>query len=307
MAEAATITPGESSSPAPATETPTVIPDRKIFIDDPDPDVETPGDAVPSPAETDEDRFDKNPKFQERLSQLREKEKKAEDLSKMYEKLVADTSTASSAQQRQIEELTAKIEALTKPKEKLDFYNVADMELEDFREKFDTDPRDVVSNMSRQLLHELSGRIPDRNALAQEVAKLVITELSNASNKMSTQKTLTEFMDKNKDFQEILPEIRKFMQAHPGHNELSAYHELKAADREKDIETAVKERLKKQEEDALKEGAKETKKPISSGTRPPVNSAGAVPDEVINPSKYGLTSNQAMVRMLNKIRGKGGK
>lgn len=292
----------EGSSPV----APTTQPDPVMFIDDPDTE-DIPVVTEPAEGETDDDRFDKNPKFQERIKSLKDREKKADDLINNMNQMVAKAIQESGKRyEAQIAELTKRLEGINQKPEELDFWDAAKLDRDTFTQRWEEDPLGVYGNMARQLRHELkkAHQPIDESALAQKITNQVISTLMRESQTASVKTGVQQFAEKNPDFVEKRQEVLDYMRKHPWHNEISAYYEMKQADRDKEIEEAVEKRLKEKTSEAMKSG--KTATPLKSGSRPPAQRTD-IPDDVINPNKHGTTSTSAIAKMIRNMRKNGGK
>lgn len=206
----------------------------------------------------DPDRFDKHPRFQE---------------------LIKDRDTL----RQELASIKGKLEVLT-PKETaeakaepLPFIDITTKSKEELLEWQEDDPKGYAANLYRQMLHET------RQTLKAEQAQLQKTT--------SVQQTYANFEKENPDFREKWNsgEIQKFMEAHPGHNAISAHMALTEKSRVESekakVDAAVAKAVKEAEERVTKNfQAKRNAQVISEGGA--IKEIGT-PDELKHPDKYG--------------------
>jgi len=238
-------------------------------------------DEKPTEKEGEEDtRFDKHPRFQE----LHKERNTYRDRALQAE---------------------AKIEALEKvglrPKEEprddedFDYENVIEMEDVDIRSKFEENPKLFLANFGRQI--------------AAETSKIVLSKVDARENTRTTQskieKTYDAFADKNPDFLDMVSDgrIKSFLDKNPGHNHISAYHELTAADREakqkeaeqKRIDEAVKKREAELHADYKAKRSAATLGEPGAGLSRPTFSEEA--PELMDTKKHGGLTNALVARL----------
>ena len=257
---------------------------KTIGLDTPKEEVEVKGEvekkdeaAIKEPEakiKDDEDRFDKHPRFQElrtTVEQLKERALKAE---------------------AKLEVLTTKEPVAEQyvPGETPDFENIAEMEDVDIKEKFEENPRQFLANLARQLSFEV------RNSLMKTIDERDKTK----SYQGAVNKTYDEFSGKNQDFQGMIDSgrISKFISGNPGHNAISAYHELKADDRETEvrgrIDKAVKEREEKLRSDFK---VKREASVLGDGGGGSLDVPRGTPPELVDTKKHGGLTNALVARL----------
>ena len=168
------------------------------------------------------DRYDKLPRFIE----LNERTKAAE-----------------ARAQRAEAELTT-VRAQPTKEEKPTYKDISQMTKEEVIEWRDDDPVGFYSNLASQI--------------DGEVGKRVNQNLNTRNTETNIAQTFQEYSDKNSDFMSMWNsgEISRYMQAHPGHNAISAHMDLTAEKRSSDAKAetdkAIAEAVKKKEEEVVK-------------------------------------------------------
>lgn len=184
----------------------------------------------------DEDRFDKHPRFQE----LRERAIKAEAKVAMFEKSPLNPAFIPAAE--------------GKP----EFKDISSMSAEEIREWQEDDPKGFAENIRQQAVWEAKQSLKHESLRDQTVSGI--------------EKTFSDYAASNPTFNEMWEsgEIEQFMNAHPGHNAISAHMAITAAagqtDVQKKIEEAVAKARKEEREKVTKDfQAKRNATVISSG------------------------------------------
>jgi len=172
-------------------------------------------------------RFDQHPRFQ----QLR---KERDDERKARERLEA-----------QMEILTKVVDAPPDveggKKDDLPYRDIGQMTEEELAEWQANDPKGFADNLAAKIKHDL---------LVDMQRQLEATSRRNA-----TEQTYARFAEKNPDFRSRWDsgEIKRFIDQNPGHNPMSAYHEIISEDREKSVQTRIDEAVAKAKTDTEKE------------------------------------------------------
>jgi len=118
--------------------------------------------------------------------------------------------------------------------------SIFDLENDDLLDRFDQDPKGVLTQLADEIRSDLRGEVDREKAEA------------------AIEKTYQRFQEKNPDFKIRLEsgEIRQFIEKHPGHNPLSAYYMLT---KEQRIKEGIVDALKMKSpsgDDALKDSKK---------------------------------------------------
>lgn len=172
-------------------------------------------------------RFDQHPRFQ----QLR---KERDDERKARERLEA-----------QMEILTKVVDAPPDveggKKDDLPYRDIGQMTEEELAEWQANDPKGFADNLAAKIKHDL---------LVDMQRQSEATSRRNA-----TEQTYARFAEKNPDFRSRWEtgEIKKFIERNPGHNPMSAYHDIISEDREKSVQTRIDEAVAKAKTDTEKE------------------------------------------------------
>lgn len=172
-------------------------------------------------------RFDQHPRFQ----QLR---KERDDERKARERLEA-----------QMEILTKVVDAPPdvegEKTDNLPYRDTGKMTEEELAEWQANDPKGFADNLAAKIKHEL---LIDLQRQSEAT-----------SHRSAIEQTYTKFGEKNPDFRSKWEsgEIKKFIDLYPGHNPMSAYHEIIAEDREKSVQTRIDEAVAKAKADTEKE------------------------------------------------------
>lgn len=172
-------------------------------------------------------RFDQHPRFQ----QLR---KERDDERKARERLEA-----------QMEILTKVVDAPPdvegEKTDNLPYRDTGKMTEEELAEWQANDPKGFVDNLAAKIKHDL---------LVDMQRQSEATSRRNA-----IEQTYARFAEKNPDFRSRWEtgEIKKFIERNPGHNPMSAYHDIISEDREKSVQTRIDEAVAKAKTDTEKE------------------------------------------------------
>lgn len=169
----------------------------------------------------DDTRFDQHPRFQQIIKERNEERKARERL------------------EAQMEILTKVVDAPPdvqggKPKEEdLPYRDTNAMTEEQLAEWQANDPKGFAENLAAKIKYDL---LQDLKQQAAVTAK-----------KTAQEQTYLNFGQKHEDFRTRWEsgEIKKYIAENPGHNPMSAYHELVAADRDKSVQAQIDEAVAK--------------------------------------------------------------
>ena len=211
-------------------------------------------------------RFDKHPRFQEIIGQRDEARNELSNL------------------RSEVDFLKDQIET-TKAPEKSDalpYKDITQMTKEDLADWQEEDPVGYASNLYQQVVHEAK--------------QTILLDQERREQESSIDKTYREFGEKHSGFNSMWKggEIQKYMDSNPGHNAISAYHEIKAestgADTQAAIDKAVAKAVAAKEAEMLK-NFKAKKNATVIGRGPAQGAALAVDPELSNTrAKGGLVS-----------------
>lgn len=230
------------------------------------PDQTEPQQPNGEPEGGENERFDKNPRFQEVIGQRNEARTENSTLKERLSNL-----------EGQISGMEKAAPVAPHEPEKLPFKNIADMDDDDLREWQADDPKGYAANILQQAKHEL-GQDFDQKISAQDRETAIDSTFQN-------------YGDKNPDFWDKWNsgDIKNFMKENPGHNAISAHQILTNENRESEIRSDEREKLRTE----LK-----TKGNINSlgpsGKAVPEMQGGA--DALKNPDKHGGVSNVLLQR-----------
>lgn len=179
------------------------------------------------PNKSDDDRFDKNPRFQELITTVKD--------------LKASLKEERDARLRTEGELSV-LKGLGKTVDKgtkdLPFKDTSGMTEQQMVEWFNDDPKGFYKNILDQAKHELTGTL--KGEMSKEDQKKAIDQTYADYEK--TNPELAEMWDKG--------EIQKFIKAHPGHNPISAHMALTL---DKKVQAAVDKAVKETTDKVTKE------------------------------------------------------
>lgn len=197
-------------------------PDQKGDGDAVKPEEEAKGDKEPVEDKTgkkgQEGRFDKDPDWQRIMKARDEAIERAARAEAVLERI----------------EKSAKEDKSTE--EAPSYKDITQMEADKLREWQEDDPVGYAANLYAQVL--------------SEVRQQIKTEQTQSKQTESITSTFTKFGEKHPDFQKMWDsgEVKKFMDANPGHNAMSAFHELTA---EKRIQEAAEKAAKEAKEKVI--------------------------------------------------------
>ena len=241
-------------------------------------DVKT-GDQAGDKGDTDGDRFDKHPRFQ----QLNERVLKAE----------ADNA----ALRQRLETIEARPSGAEPTGADLPFKDLSGMEDSEILEWQQTDPKGFAANQRAQLRHEMS----------QEVGG----QLDRQNFESSVERTFQSFAEANPDFDEMWDrgELKAFMDRNPGHNAISAYYLLTAEKKTADAVDAAKLEATEAAEKKLQEDLKARRESqvLSSGPSPASGTVDTIPPELQDTKKHGgrttVLAKRSEARRLKRLQG----
>jgi len=177
----------------------------------------------------DETRFDKHPRFQQIMKERDDERRARERLEAQMEILAKVVDAPPDVQGG-------------KPKEEdLPYRDIGKMTEEELAEWQANDPKGFADNLAAKIKHEL---LTDMHRQAEATTRRTATE-----------QTYAKFGEKNTDFRARWDsgEIKKFIDQNPGHNPMSAYHEIISEEREKSVQTRIDEAVAKAKADTEKE------------------------------------------------------
>jgi len=164
--------------------------------------------------------------------------------------------------------------------------NVLELENDDILEKFNENPKGFMSDLTRQIRTELMddlNRTQSQNQTEAQMRRAI--------------KTFTDFGSKHSDFDEMWDEgqgpISEFMEQNPGHNAISAYHEITVENRIKAAVEDSKKALTAQFEKDKKKAVNDAIANIRAGAVVDMDGGGAgskvvsSPQGTLNTSDYG--------------------
>jgi len=179
------------------------------------------------------------------------------------------------------------------PQEQVDFKNIAAMTDEQVLDEFEKQPIAFLGNLVRQVRHETTQHI--------------MNTLGKKNQEQGVKSTFENYAKENPDFIEMVQsgELKKFMDANPFHNAISAHSFLSAQKKVSGFESqkqqAIEEAVKKREADLIKQYQTKGKLSTTLG-QTPAPKAKASPDDMLqNPDKYGGREN-VLVERLRRFR-----
>lgn len=177
----------------------------------------------------DEDRFDKHPRFQQIMQERDEARRAKERLEAQMEILT------------RVVDAPPDVQGGTPKEDDLPYKDLSKMTEEELAEWQANDPKGFVANLAAKIKHEL---LTDMHRQAEATTRRTATE-----------QTYMKFGEKNKDFRSRWDsgEIKRFIDQNPGHNPMSAYHEIISEEREKSVQTKIDEAVAKAKADTEKE------------------------------------------------------
>lgn len=170
-----------------------------------------------SEKDSDEDRFDKHPRFQELKSQRDEANKRVQRL------------------EEKVDQLTTNLLSGKKAGEEEGAKTFDDMDEDELRDLMDDDPKGFVANLIKQAQEQVFGELETQSE-KEARQSAVIAEID-------------AFAKEHEDFDKMWDEgkIQSFIKDHPGHNSISAYLMLKQDDfiTKEEHEKVVKQEIEK--------------------------------------------------------------
>jgi hypothetical protein len=174
-----------------------------------------------------------------------------------------------------LEETQARLAAIEAEKEKVaDAKDLMSLSQEEIHEAFDEDPKNFLADFARSIEKRMLEKQSEFTTVEQNA---LLQDRVNA--------TFENFEKHNDGFRAMWDsgELKSFMDENPGHNAISAFHELTF---EKRVQAAKEEAAKEAEKKVLANlKAKGNAKSLESG--PTASRPSGVDDELINPEKYG--------------------
>lgn len=242
-----------------------------------------------SPPQDDDTRFDKHPRWQRLKKERDEARIMAERAKAQMELLEKQHSTPPPP-------------AGAPQTGKLPYRDITTMTSQELSEWQTDDPKGYAANLYAQVLHEANAKaMAELDRRQAEAAK-------EAERKAAWQKardTFRKFADDHADFQEMWDSgaLPRYIEEHPGHNAISAYHELTA---EKRIQDAVQEARKQAEAEAQKKFEAKKKAAVLGGGPSGVQTRQAQDTELENTKEKGGLTSVLAERLARMRRGQGG-
>lgn len=231
--------------------------------------------AVKEPETKEDDRFDKHPRFQELRTNIEQLKERAIRAEAKLEVLGKDKEPESSYV----------------PGESPDFDNIVDMEDDQIREKFEENPKQFLANFGRQVAFEVKGAL----------LKTIDERDQSKSFQGRVNKTYSDFGGKNADFQTMIDSgrISGFINENPGHNAISAYHELKTEDSETKIQERINKAVKEKEEKLRADFKVKREASVlgDGGSGGSLNVPHNTPPELVDTKKHGGLTNALVARL----------
>lgn len=226
-----------------------------------------------------ESRFDRHPRFQ----QLHEKVKKAEDQNaQLIQRLSYLEGQLAASSQGKASQPAGQQQA--------DFVDITTMKPDEITDKFMDDPLGFLGNFARQIKAEISSTMTQ--------------ELSGKSHEDRVRGGFQKYADENPGFLEKWNsgEISRFIEQNPHHGPISAYHELTKQTAEEAHKKALEDAVKAAEQKVLKQlKAKQGASVLGSGPSATGRATNQVPDELVNPQKYGGKDKVLVARHLARM------
>ena len=161
----------------------------------------------------DDDRFDKHPRFQELIQGRKEDSETIKTLSQQLDTVMKIIGGK--------QPVDGKAPAADDDKPTIPYKDITQMSKEQLLEWQEDDPHGYAANLYAQMLHEARGQL-------KREQKEGAAKTERETHQESVKKTYTKYAEKNPDFNDMWTsgEIKKFMDANPGHNAISAHREL---------------------------------------------------------------------------------
>jgi hypothetical protein len=219
-------------------------------------DVKT-GDQAGDKGDTDGDRFDKHPRFQQLIQKTNALETQNTQLRQELEGLKTQPSGQKPAD--------------------LPFKDISQMEDEEVLEWQQKDPKGFAENQRLQLRYEMS----------QEVGG----QFDRQNYESAIERTFESFAQKHPDFDEMWDQglLKTFMDRNPGHNAISAYYLLTGEQKMEEAVEAAKQEATETAEKKFNEDlkARRESKVLSSGPSPTSGTVDTIPPELQDTKKHG--------------------
>jgi hypothetical protein len=227
-----------------------------------------------------DERFDKHPRFQELNERVKNAEKALETEKLERAKLEG--------------RLEGTVQKKVETPEALPFKDISSMTVEQLREWQDDDPKGYAENLKAQARHEAE------SAIRAETAARAARDNEQGNLK----KTYETFETKHPDFKEMWEsgKIIKFIESNPGHNPISAYHEMTE---ETKLADAIAKAKKETEEEVTKRILSKKKATVLSGG--PAGAARTEEDPALQNTKTHGGRTAVLADRLAAMRRQGGR
>jgi len=242
------------------------------------------------PEEKDKDtgRFDQNPRFKELETQR----------DTNFERAVKAESKA--------EALEVRIAALekgpgtTKETPATDYKDISQMSNEDLLDWQESDPKGYAANILQQAKAQLREELGSSGFTPDKLKEAVQEVIDGQSRENRINQTYSKFAEAHPDFNGLWDsgKLKTFMDTNPGHNAISAYHEISG---EASVQTRIDEAVKKATDKTIAEfRAKRGAAVLGDG---PSGSAtvNEISPELKDPKKFGGATN-VLTRRLQSFR-----
>jgi hypothetical protein len=241
-----------------------------------------------------DDRFDQHPRFQELIKDRNELRETVAELRGMVQTLQGQVTGQVGGSQGGEKE------------EDLSFQDLSQLDDDGLVTLISEKPREFLGNLTRQLLAELGDRVEQR------VLGAIDSKTTKQTEEQKIAETYREFEEKNPEFGKMWDsgDIKKFMDAHPGHNAISAYHALKSTSQESDIQKRIDEAVEKAlkgQKSAASSDLKARHGAQVLGAGPAVASTtSTIPPELKDPKKFGGSIRVLAQRSAARLAQRGG-
>ena len=174
-----------------------------------------------------------------------------------------------------------------------DYIDIMEMDENDIKLEFDEDPKGFLQNFAKQISHEITAGLAERNQ------KEIIQQRVNT--------TYDKYAGENPDFQMMLDsgEIRNFINQNPGHNAISAHMALTRDVKFQEIENKYKVDMNKAVTEAQKKAAENQRIKRSAAvlnedsTAPSTVRKVGIPPELKNTKTVGGPTSALVKRLLD--------
>lgn len=234
-----------------------------------------------APEGSEETRYDKIPRFQ----QLRKEAEEAKAIAEAEKLARVRLEAQMEIVNRPVDPPPPVQKAATPPP----FKDTSEMDVDELAQWQANDPIGYEKNLREQIKYEL---LKDLNQHAEKNAAQAANE-----------KDYAEFAQENPDFEArwVDKSIPDFLKAHPGHNPMSAYHEIKKADKQKDTEALIA-KVKAETEKEVLDRIKAKQIPTGLGGAP-AGTPPPRPSDVRTDRNNQTGGKSAMLRVLQQLRG----